>query len=359
MPTWTTIGLSVLAGVLLCLGFLYALLRWTLHRFLRDIAAVAGAHPLRITARPMLDRDSWYNEKAVTQARAFFETQGYRWTQDFAVEEIEQLYMSSLLHKDGSAAVIYDHPELKSWIDLVALKSGRDHLTVSSSRLADKFESPEYCQKIVLENTEAPTLLQVFRDRQAQIPKGQLRPLTAENFRSELEEAYAAEIDWRNARGGPSREEIKKSLMASQQSHNESEIESIWELQKQMAMVNLEAGLSLRFMANLSAEEKLRCREDNVVAICDLSPLERLIEILSEHICDEEYEATALPSPLDKLPRREAFLKLQELIPEPVRFKHLGSVDFPVDADFYLSPQGAIPVEIFPHRRIPDEDQED
>ena len=356
MPTWTTIGLSVLAGVLLCLGVLYIVLRWTLTRFLKGLMSMAEAHPLRISTQPKSDEEKWHNETTVSRARSFFEGQGYEWVQDFEVKEIDQLFLSSLVHRDGSAAVIYDHPEHKSWIDLVALENQLGHLTVSSSPLAKNFENPDFCQRIILEETEAQTLLKVFRERQAQIPEEQRRALTADNFQSELETAYANEVDWRHSRGGPTREEIKKNLIANQQKHTESEVESIWELQNRMASANLEAGLTLRFLAAVSAEDKLKFREDTTVVISDQSSTERIVEILSEHIFDEEFEATGLPSPFDILASRPAFREVQELIPEPARFKYLGCVDFPVKADFYLSPQGTIPVEIFPHRRIPIED---
>jgi hypothetical protein len=65
-----------------------------------------------------------------------------------------------------------------------------------------------------------------------------------------------------------------------------------------------------------------------------------------------------LPDACRDLPPLEAFQRLQTLLPDLVQFEKVGSLDFPLPTDVYRPPNGRIPIDIFPHRRRPDDDQE-
>jgi hypothetical protein len=357
MPTWVIVLCAALGGGLTVLLIAYLALRYFLRKFLTGLAA-AGA-PVRIQVVPKTDEQPWKNGKAVAEARRFFEGRDFQWVGDFALQPMLGAYASMLVNPDGVAAVVYDHAAVGMWVDVVLIYRERGGLTVSSVPLGGKLESPPFSHKHYLPKGTPQQVLELFQDKAQRVSQHERLPLTRDNIIKRFETAYADEMDWRNAQGGPSVEEIRSVTAESHPRAKDEEIQQTAALQATMANAALLEGLQDRFGQSMTADQHLRFRLEDLVFVHSRLTFEELQGYVESYVEDDEYEVMALPDACRGLAPLEAFAKLQTLLPEVVRFEKVGSLDFPLPTDVYRPPSGHIPIDIFPHRRRPDDEQDE
>jgi hypothetical protein len=164
--------------------------------------------PVRIKTVPKPTDKRWNNPEAVARAREFFEEQRFDWVGDVALEPMEDVFASLLVDRDGFAAVVYDHPKVGVWVDVVARYHERGGLTASNASQGGHLESPPFSQKFFVSAGTPEQVWATFQDRVRAVPAEVRQPLTRENIVRSFETAYADEIDWRNAQGGPTEDEV-------------------------------------------------------------------------------------------------------------------------------------------------------
>lgn len=349
MPSWSAIALSVSAGFVLCLLLIVVGLRFFLKRLLKGLLAVATASPVRITPQSLGESPIWKKPREVKEARDFFEARGFRVVEHFQIEEFDGLICCGLLSSDGVAAVLYDHSQLGFWIDLVELRGERGGLTVSSQELAGKLKEAPFTEKCVLPGASSEALWEVFSEKRLSSTAADFRPIEASTYLREFERSYADEMDWRNAQGGPSRDEVRRVLEAGGNSPSEKEIDEAWDIQSTQARFGLAEGLSRRSEEMGLVEAS---HSSALVFVHDQLREEDLFLQLIQTVEDDEYEPTGFIGEKQGLTPREAFEVFQQSLPENLRFRAVGKLDFPLETDVYLPPQGGLPVEVFPHRKL-------
>jgi hypothetical protein len=111
------------------------------------------------------------------------------------------------LPRESAYAVIYEHPQAGRWMDLVSYyeDGGSVTYTTSPDSLLDR---PVTKPIRHLEGFGATELVRTFlRER----PRKPLSAVSPQQFRDLFERAYAEDMDWRIARGGPTEEELRRS----------------------------------------------------------------------------------------------------------------------------------------------------
>jgi hypothetical protein len=343
-----------LGGLLIALVLLW---RWRpLLRRLRQPmeSRVAQAAPVRIS---MLDRPAgapWHQTKAVEEARRLLEGQRFAWVADAIPSPIQSLNCCLLVDPEGNGAVIYDHRSLGVWVDLFVRYPERGGLTVSSGRVGQNLHPPPFSHKYDLPGVSVDDLYRAFQERLAILPADRRAALTRDTVLREFEKAYADEMDWRNAQGGPSLDEVRSisgeiSVSDPGRSFSESQLEEAWKIGTVQAREGLMEGLQLRF------GELLRCqgsplRHSDLLIVHDRLDAGGLLASLTRFFDDEEWEATALPDACRELSPRRAMEALQGELPEGSRFTRVATLDFPLLADAYRGPAGGLAVDLFPHR---------
>ena len=248
---------------------------------------------------------------------------------------------SLLIHPQGYGGVICEHPQVGLFVDLLACRQERGGLCVSSTTLAEDLETPPFWEKHYRPGASVGELWSLFQQQLQSFPSESLLPLSADNFVSRFEASYADETDWRNARGGPTEEEVRRIAQRNVKNASDEDIANTLEQQRAMAKAGLAEGLRERFRALVTPEQKLRFRVEDLVIIHDQLDHADLVEIVSDNVEDEEWEVTALPD-----------ASLQTLLPEPVRFEKVATLDFPLPTDAYKPPAGTLPLELFPHKKL-------
>lgn len=355
--------MAAVGGGALLLVILVFALKVMIKRFFSKLmaAAAAGAIPVRVKTVPKRPDQPWNDEQAVNALRHSFEKEwSFQYVGDMALEPMDGVYCSMLVHPQGFAAVVYDHKQAGVWADLVLSHGERGGLTVSNAGTGGMLKSPPFSEKLYLPGAGAADLWTAFLDRAGAIPAERRRQLNRENIARYFEESYADEMDWRNAQGGPTLDEVREVARKTPDAEQtEENIQSTYEIQQAMAKANLMEGLQERIKAGMSPEEKMRFRVEDLVIVHDRLSDEDLVEYVSSSVEDEEFEVTALPDACRDLPPLQAFEKLQELLPELVRFERVATLDFPLPTHAYRPPNGRIPIELFPHKHRPADDDAD
>lgn len=301
--------------------------------------------PIRLLAVPTRPGVGWYHPAEVKQAREFFEEQDFSWVENVEIKPHKNLRACLLVDGDGVGAVIYDHLREGVWVDLMVQYTTRGGFMVSSASWAAETEQPPFSQKHFLPGKPVAKLWAFFQEN-INVPESHWLELSADNILWELERAYADEMDWRNARlATEGSEEIVVADSGAPQP-----MPGTVGIQKALANVGLLKGLRERFRESMPAEEALGYRIDDLVIMHRRVTVDELLDNISDHIDDPECEILGLPDVCVGKTPIEAFEALQELLAPESRFEKVGSLDFPLPADFYRPPAVKIPVALFPHR---------
>lgn len=320
---------------------------WAAARRLLIKAPILTPPPIRLLAVPTAPGVGWYHPSEVKQARAFFEEQDFTWVENVDIKPHRTLRACLLVDGDGVGAVIYDHLREGVWVDLMVQYITRGGFMVSSASWASEAEQPPFSHKHFLPG-KSPARLWAFFQENINVPESEWLELTADNILWELERAYADEMDWRNARlATEGAEDLVVADSAAPQP-----LPGTVGIEKALANVGLLKGLRERFRESMPPEETLGYRIDDLAIIHRRVTVDELLDTIAEHLDDPKCELLGLPDVCVGKTPVEAFQALQEQLAPESRFEKVGSVDFPLPADFYRPPQTRIPVALFPHRAL-------
>lgn len=362
MPSWVSFVVSTLVGGIVCIVFLVWLIKRNLSRLLGALTGLAGGgttSPVRIKAQPRRPDQPWRNPAAVEKARAFFESKQFEWVADLDLTPMKDVYAAILVDRDGYGAVVYEHPLVGVWVDIVAHYAGRGGMTVSSVPTGGTLDSPPFSHKHYLKGGRPEQLWTMFQEKVRMVPSSERLRLTAENVVAAFERAYADEMDWRNAQGGASADEVRRVdanriIPEKRPLADDRQVETAVRMLRLQANADLLEGLRDRFREQTGAEEV----DETLTFVHDNLSESALAELITEHVGDDSLKVTGLPQSCRDLAPLEAFARLQTLLPESGRFEKIGELDFPLLTHVYAAPQGPVPVDIFPHRRLSDEDDD-
>jgi hypothetical protein len=176
-------------------------------------------------------------------------------------------------------------------------------------------------------------------------PQRPLLEATAGEFRERFEKAYADEMDWRNARGGVTEEEIRAIALASGEHVDPETVARLREVKAAEALTGLDEALRERFVreTTLTAAEWEGVR-DRLVFVHDRLPAEAGASILAGAGAREEGHDQEEHREWDRLRRRfhqgnprTAFAEENLRLPEGRRFVKIGELSEPIGADVYRS----------------------
>ncbi|MGV3614432.1 MAG: hypothetical protein ACO1SV_03765 [Fimbriimonas sp.] len=339
-----------MAAILQVLGFLFLLFVlvvilaiYVLKRKLRQLGqifegAAASATPGTVTLQPIGD-DAW-NEPSVAESFAAFEGLGYTRGAAYRPNEIPNLTVLPLANGTINAyGVVYRFVDSDTvWVDVFQRYEDETSITVSNSAHAQGLRHMPGHIKIYLPNE---SVAEVHRRFMADRPNRAAMPATLEGFKDEFEEAYAREMDWRDA-NGVSGEEIEAIARNGGTAVDEEVLARTQAEVARQANYRLHDKLRGQFLltTTLSAAEWEEFGE-RIVFVHNRLSREELASIVGsayEDVDEEEIDEEAITFPPG--PAREAFAQFNEAATPDHRFRHLGIVEKPIEADVYVAPTG-------------------
>jgi hypothetical protein len=312
---------------------------WFFRRKLQQVVgeiAEATMAPAPRRVRLQITHDSeWDDPDTATDACLLFRAAGFDEVGTFCSYDIDGLSLAAWVHVEHRlSGVVYEHPQAGIFSDVVAFFEDRGSVTVSNAPDSARMDEPPEHPKIIESSLEVGELIE---RAQAESAGRELRAISADTFKGDFERAYAEGMDWRNARGGPTEEEIRRIAAEMEEEVDESKVEVIRERYAELACEQLSESCLDFFMDEtlLSVSEWEKVREV-VVVIHDLMDGRQVIDAFAGFIDlpDEVAEDLFNLEPTGT-PAREFFRHLNLRIDESMRYRVLGSVAEPIAADVY------------------------
>ncbi len=339
--------LQILGG--LCLGVILLILVliagwWVLKRRIRQ--AIQNLGDLRYTHTPARlhlrrqEQVEWKDAAAVSALVEALRGEGFQDAGLYIPDEMDYLRIHALAHPAHYAyGVVYEHDKAGVWIDLWSKYENGDGITYTTAPQGQEIESPPGQSK-VYEIGGDPVVL--FRRLLAERPAGVLLPTPAEGFVEIFQRAYAESTDWRNARGGPSEEEIRRIAIASGQEVTDEMVAEVRAQNLEQAIAGLQEALRERFLetTTLSAREWEEI-EDRLTFVFDLMTPTHIAGHFTEEVEWTDEGEPIFPGSVTGRPARTMFERLNERLPEERRYRKIGELNKPVDADVYVAPEYA------------------
>jgi hypothetical protein len=327
-----TVGLvgCVLIGGLALLWFV----RKNVRAFFQRVADESfGMQPRRIRLVPV-EAPEWEDARSVSDACRELESLGFRAAGFYAAAELSVQLEAWVHAEERLVAVVYEHDSAGVFSDVVAQFEGGGSLTLSSaSEGAELDQMPAHIKHF--ERTATPgELVERLRSEVGSRPR---KLVSRDEFSSLFERAYAREIDWRNARGGPSEEEL---MRFTEQLEGGVDSDKLAELRRRLSLAaaeQLAESCLDQYVSEtlLSVAEWEKVRETVSVIHDGLDP-EQVIETFTNHaeLPEELAQDLAILEPVGTV-ARDFFAHLNSRLPPPQRYRQIGRVEEPGEADIY------------------------
>ncbi len=299
--------------------------------------AMSLAQPVgHVSLRP-IEEPGWNDASALERLSRSLAGLGFQEVGSFEVEGLPGVAIRAWVHPGESVyAVVYEHRVSGVWLDFLSIYQDGTIVRYSNSRhgeLLDHRPGQEDWFRPGLDPVELHKVMLAER------PNRPLRKVTASTFVEDFENARNAEIDWRTSRGGPSLREIQAIAEASGEAFDEEVLEDTHRMMRLQALDELDERLRTKFLEQypISALEWETLR-DRVVIVHDRLTPEVLLERLEEWFEDED-QLEEIEAQTRGLTPREAFIRFNWNLPESSRFRKLGELKEPVEADVYQAPE--------------------
>jgi hypothetical protein len=257
----------------------------------------------------------------------------------YTTEEMPGLRMAGYAKPDQSTyGLVYEHPQAGVFADLVTLYEDGTSLTYTTTDQGRGLDQRPGHGKVYGPGLDMTTL---YRRLVAERPNRPLKPITTDGFAASFEQAYADEMDWRNARGGPTEDEIRA---ISGEDISDEDVAAVREVLAEQAAEGLLAALQEEFLerTTMSAQEWEEAR-DRIVYIHDRLDADSLAGELSllvpERLEERVTEAVEQELASGKTPRDAAAAALERVAGEDAPEK-LATLERPLPADVYLGREG-------------------
>lgn len=329
---------AMFLAVIIAVIVLFLVIRAKARRFLKTLGDLAEqvqtASPARIHLVPMAVND-WDDADAIRAQAEPLPSFGFEKAGDFEVEPVEGLRVEAWVNPaEAVTAVIYEHPQAGVWLDYYTHFEDGSRITYLNNSAGAGVDHAPGHQVERFPGMDATALYRKFLADRPQRPAKRYGPA---EFVAAFEKAYADEMDWRNARGGPTEREMRAVAALSGDTYSDDELESAREALQAQALQQLAQALREKFLAKsgMPAAEWERIRE-RVVIIHDKLTDDMLGDILYEHGDEEDSEQFDFDS---DGPARERFKAYNALLPAQRQYRLLGTLDEPIEANVYCAPE--------------------
>ncbi|MDR3632921.1 MAG: hypothetical protein P4L84_03740 [Isosphaeraceae bacterium] len=330
---------AMFLALILAIVVLFLVIRAKARRFLKTLGTMveqaqqAAGAPARIELVPMAVND-WDDPDTVQEQASALAALGFEKAGDFEVRPVDGLRVEAWMKPaEAITAVIYEHPQAGIWTDLYTHYEDGSRITYLNSSAGG---GVDHAPGHDVERLPGLDPAELYRKLLAERPQKPMKHYALSNFAGIFEKAYADDMDWRNARGGPTEREMRAVAALSGDSYSEENLEAARELLAARAAEQLTDSLREKFLAQsgMTAADWERVR-DRVVIIHDRLTGDMLGDILSEYADEDDLDGFDFDS---DAPARERFAAYNAQRPSERRFELLGTVAEPIEANVYRAP---------------------
>ncbi len=281
--------------IVLTIVTVFLLVRWKIRRLMRQVGksfeGMFGAfnQPATIHLEPSSSVE-WENPEAVEDLARPLKNLGYHDAGRFEVEEVPGLCLWAFVNPSEAAyAVVYEHPAAGAWLDFVTRYQDGTGITYANTEHGSELDHMPGREKVYLPDLDTEPLHARFLDGRPDRPR---KCVSATDFVAVFEQAYAEEMAWRNARGGPTDREILAIATRSGREMSDADLDELRINMARQAMEGLDESLRDRFLdkTTMRAGEWERIRDAILFVHDGLTP-DMVAERVEEWYDDEEVES--------------------------------------------------------------------
>lgn len=324
-------GIVVAIVVFVILVFLYLRIK-----FGKLIYADTNHEPYIIHLNQDID-PQWIHNKKVKTLIESMESFGFNAGEPYFIQEMKDVYLLPFFN-DCICALIYQHPVVDTWVEMVLLDENGTEYNVSNQTIGSSLEAPENIIKFI-----DPSLsIQNIFDKIQEIIKSSDVPLITiddHNFRDFFENSYKKESAWRARKGGVSYEEfvklsqenkIKISTKNTRQAFIDSKVTELYHWQ--------EAALEHYYHENNITNDDYYSQDLFIVPFC--VPAESLITYLVENdFIDESQEHKYAKVYAKHTDPFKMFDEINAHLSQELRAQFITEQDFPLKLKIYQLPE--------------------
>jgi len=312
-------------------------IRSKLRSFVKEFEGLAKTMAV-VPSRIHLEKNAeayWEKPEATVPLIEPLMSLGFEKVGNFQIEELDGLHLEAWINPSKSvSSVVYQHPKAGTFIDFWTHFEDGTRITFANTAAGAGVEHEPGHDSRRFPDLGTRALYEKFL---AERPQKPARPVSAETFVEVYERVYAEAQDWRNARGGVSKAELRAIGESAGGSYDEDVIEATHEFTERHAMEQLDESIRERFLeeTKMSAVDWERVR-DRVIVIHDKMTEEIYEEVIGPWVDEDVFEQFDNE---EGVPPRALFARMNRELSDASKFKHLGKVSSPVEADIYAAPE--------------------
>lgn len=321
--------LSTLGAVIAGLVFLGVILLFLNIKKVMQLVAT----PTEIHLKPVVDH-KWKNAAKHESASALMRNNGFTDLGIFSIDEMQGVLVHGFVKpSQGQIGVIYEHPMIDHWIDFVAFYDDDGSLTSTNALQGGELDHKPGHEKFYFPKASTEFVFEKFVTETAKSTRNP-KPLgsSAEAFVELFEKGYREEQIWRNAKGGPSEDEIRRVAAASGKKYSDEVFEESRRVEERKAYEGLSKTLKNQLHAKSVHWDQ---EEDELVFIHD-----NLSASLLRELFHRSKEYGDMGSRIkDVAPPRETFYTWNISLGPSKSFIKIAELDEPLKVDVYKAPR--------------------
>ncbi len=313
--------------------FFYIRTRW--RSFARDLGELGKAVtkpnlPSRIELEAVEDPE-WSDAEEVERASGALRSRGFETIGSFRVTGIPDLLLHALCNRVERCYATICDTRPGTWTDVMVAYESGEELTVSNRPRAGQLDRPGDL-KLRVEPGVTPSRL--VNSILAHRGKGPFSQATPEEFASRYSASHARHMDWRNERGGPTIEEVRRIATVSGQEVDEATVRATYELERCLYARKLDEECLEVYVRQSGVDaEELEDLGEDLLVIHEFSITDAVFERCAQLLRDED--GAVVPRRGVEAQARAAFEAWNARLPEDLRFQKVGEIWSPVHAALY------------------------
>jgi len=333
MTTFLQIIGMLALGVGLVIAGIYIYIRIKLGKYAK-IDTEKDQTPLLIHLNEEIDPD-WISKKDTIEIKNHLNKLGFSEGKTYNVVEMDGMQLRAFFNSPYTA-VLYTHPVVGLWVDMVAnTQSGIDY-TVSNALMGGEMESSPNDKKFWLRGAD---VLELFNKLKVEVNDDPINVVNNENFRDYFEDAYKKEMQWKSKNGGVSLEEIKKIALNDSKQYSEEEILETFRETKRQELTRWHHGALEEYnKTNDILENECYDRFDYLFIVPSKSDSIGFIRYLSDMYYLTEEQAKKFENKYkmqNNIEIKTLFSEINESFSNDLRAIKKADVSYPIDIEIY------------------------
>jgi len=336
MTTFLEIVGILALGVVLVIVALYVYIRIKLGKYAK-VDTSKDNTPLTIHLNEEIEAE-WISKPDAIKIEDELKSLGFSAGKTYNVVEMDGMQLRSFFNPPYTA-VLYTHPIVGLWVDMVAnLENGIDY-TVTNAPMGGEIEHAPTEKKYWLKGASVSELFDKIQEE----TKGKtIKAISSDTFREYFEEAYKKEMKWKTQNGGIGLEEVRRVALNDNKKYTEEEILETFRETKRKELMKWHNVALQEYQKNENLKEN-ECYDafDYLFIVPSKGDTVGFIRYLADvyYLDDKQAKKFEDRYKTSDIDIKTAFKEINESFSSELRAIKKAEVNYPIDIEIYEIPK--------------------